>query len=133
MSNEDVKGKNAIKSFNFDLKILNPPSSSSGELNSTLVHQEAENELRDLTGFKQLKLITLKPINEDSKPASWIVDFEMQVHTDSDTNDTDYLAYLQNAINETVSSGHIGNLNLDTSHYAQLKQGKIVFFSQLII
>ena len=129
------ESKNALKSFSFDLQILN--SASTVELNSTLVRQEAEKEFIDLTGFRQLKLITHKPIsessNKDGKPTSWIVDFEMQVHTEPDTNETDYLVYLQNALNETVTSGHIGNLMLDKSHYAQLKQGKFLLKIHLLV
>lgn len=118
--------RSTIKTFSFDVKILD----RAADLNSTVVRREAEKELSDLTGFRQLKLIALRPLTETGDRQSgalngYVADFEMQVQTpEPEANGTDYLAYLQNALNETVTSGHIGSLTLDTSHYALLKQGK---------
>lgn len=120
-------GRSAIKTFSFDMKILDRTT----DLNSTVVRREAEKELSDLTGFRQLKLLGLRAATAetagDRKAGAlngYIADFEMQVQTpEPDANATDYFAYLQNALNETVTSGHIGSLTLDTSHYALLKQG----------
>lgn len=118
-----------IKTFTFDVKILDRAT----DLNSTVVRREAEKELSDLTGFRQLKLITLRPLTAETTTGKsgslngYVADFEMQVQTpEPEANGTDYLAYLQNALNETVTSGHIGSLTLDTSHYALLKQGKLI-------
>ena len=118
-TDQEANNKNQLKSFNFELKIIEKLI----ELNSSIVSREAEKEFGDLTGFKQLKLINLKSPNDLHKNADkiWIANFEMHMQTDADTNETEYLAYLQNSLNETVINGHIGNLMLDTSHYAQLK------------